>query len=264
LGPLEPAAYPIAYLLILCDELQEWNREAYGILDKKRAQAAQAKLAVTDDALDITLITREGSLPPDFSREKKKLLRRLLALDALFGTVSVHCKAPNRTPLPQTDNAPAPRPSLPELEGLARAIHELYNEKQLLRSPDKPLKYPDFDSLPDTLKYSNLRQAMDIPEKLRKMGFLMGRTEAPGMRVDTIPEEYVEYLAKEEHEAWVEERRSTGWVLGDHVDAQNKITPYLIPYERLPEEIKQLDRDPVQNIPLLLSKLGLAVYGKGE
>lgn len=264
LGPLEPTAYPIAYLLILCDELQEWNREAYGILDKKRVQAAQAKLKITEDALDITFVTREGTLPPDFSREKKKLLRRLLMLDALFETVSVHCKAQSRNPLPQADTGPLPRPSLSQLEALACAIHELYNEKQLERHPEKPLKYPDFDSLPDTLKYSNLRQAMDIPEKLRKMGLKLGPANAAGTQIDVIPADFVEYLAREEHAAWVEERRSTGWVLGERVDAQSKITPYLIPYDRLPEEIKQLDRDPVQNIPLLLSRLGLAVYGKGE
>ncbi|MPM26368.1 hypothetical protein SDC9_72869 [bioreactor metagenome] len=263
MGPLEPAAYPIAYLLILCDELQEWNREAYGILDKKRVQAAQAKLKVTEDALDITFVTREGTLPPDFSHEKKKLLQRLLVLDALFESVRVHCKALSRNPLPQAETGPIPRPSLQEIEALARAIHELYNEKQLERHPGKPLKYPDFDSLPDTLKYSNLRQAMDIPEKVREMGFAIGPADAPGTQIDTVPGEFVEYLAKEEHAAWVEERRSTGWVLGDHVDAQNKVTPYLVPYDRLPEEIKQLDRDPVSNIPLLLSKLGLAVYGKG-
>ncbi|HWQ51800.1 MAG TPA: RyR domain-containing protein [Terriglobales bacterium] len=264
LGPLDPAVHPVAYLLILCDELQEWNREAYGILDRQRVQAAGAKLTVTDHELSVTYVTRDGRLAADFSREKKKLLRRLLALEALFGTVSIQCKAQNKAPLPKADAAPAPRPSLTELEGLARAIHALYNERQLERHPEKPLKYPDFDSLPDTLKYSNLRQAMDIPEKLREMGFVMGAAGEKREPVGVIPPEFVEYLAQREHAAWVEERRSTGWVLGDRVDAQNKITPYLIPYDKLPEEIRQLDRDPVQNIPLLLSKLGMAVYRRGE
>ena len=34
---LEPSKSPIAYLLILCDELQEWNRRPIGIKDKKRS-----------------------------------------------------------------------------------------------------------------------------------------------------------------------------------------------------------------------------------
>ena len=94
LGPLQPAAHPIAYLLILCDELQEWNREAYGIMDKQRIMAAKAKLSITDDALNVTFVTIDGALEADFSREKKKMLLRLLVLGDLFGTVSIPLQSP--------------------------------------------------------------------------------------------------------------------------------------------------------------------------
>lgn len=260
LGTLAPTTHPIAYLLILCDELQEWNREAYGIKDKLRTLAAEARLEITDDKLNVTFITHNGSLPADFSLEKKKLLNKLLDMSAIFETVSVRCKALKKQVLPNTRNEIAPRPALHDLEKLARAIHELYNEKQLERNPGKPLKYPDFDKLSESLKYSNLRQAMDIPEKLKQMGFVMRHTDSAKEAIDRIPTEYVEYLAEREHEAWVEERKSTGWVSGDHVDAEKKLTPYLVAYDRLPDEIKQLDRDPVENIPLLLSRIGMAVY----
>jgi hypothetical protein len=264
LGALVPATHPIAFLLILCDELQEWNREAYGIKDKLRTLAAEAKLEITDETLNVTFITHNGSLPGDFSREKKKLLYKLLALDELFDTVSLHCKARKKSMLPRMGDEMIPRPNLNDIEKLARAIHELYNEKQLERYPDKPLKYPDFDKLTDSLKYSNLRQAMDIPEKLRQMGFVMRPAGCAGESVISIPPEYIEYLAEQEHDAWVAERKSTGWVSGDRVDADKKITPYLVAYDKLPEEIKQLDRDPVQNIPLLLARIGMAVYKRGE
>ncbi len=48
-GPLSPQEHPIAYLLILCDELQEWNRTPYGILDKKRNLAEEASVLITDN-----------------------------------------------------------------------------------------------------------------------------------------------------------------------------------------------------------------------
>ncbi|MFB0919684.1 MAG: RyR domain-containing protein, partial [Oscillospiraceae bacterium] len=260
LGALAPEAHPIAYLLILCDELQEWNREAYGIKDRKRTLAAEARLEITDEKLNITLITHNGSLPEDFSREKKKLLLGLLEINELFDTFAVHCKALKKQVLPQRKEELIPRPALSDLEKLARAIHELYNEKQLERYPERPLKYPSFDRLTDSLKYSNLRQAMNIPEKLRQMGYVMGPADGIGEKIERIPHEYVEYLAEKEHEAWIAERRATGWVSGDHVDAEKKITPYLVPYSKLSEEIKQLDRDPVENIPKLLSRIGMAVY----
>ena len=49
---------------------------------------------------------------------------------------------------------------------LAIAIHARYNEKQLADHPERPLLYPDFSTLPDDLKYSNLRQAQNMVERL--------------------------------------------------------------------------------------------------
>jgi hypothetical protein len=262
LGALAPKTHPIAYLLILCDELQEWNRPAYGIKDRLRTLAAEAGIEVTDEALDVTYITHNGSLPVDFSREKKKLLFKLLDLDALFGRVAFRCKTLKKPVLPTTGDEIMPRPELKELERLARAIHEMYNEKQLERYPDKPLKYPDFNDLTDSLKYSNLRQAMDIPEKLRRIGFVMRPEGSEGEPVTSIPEEYIEYLAEQEHDAWIAERKASGWSQGKITDAEKKITPYLVPYAKLPEEIKQLDRDTIKNIPALLGRIGMAVYKK--
>lgn len=259
LSTLAPSNHPIAFLLILCDELQEWNRKAYGIKDKLRTLAAEACLEVTDEKLALTLITHNGSLSADFSREKKKLLFKLLNLGTLFDSVAIHCKSLKKSVLPEPGDEIVPRPELKDIEKLARAIHELYNEKQLERYPDKPLKYPDFEKLTDSLKYSNLRQAMGIPEKLRQMAFVMGSVGSSNP-VRSIPEEYVEYLAEQEHEAWIAERIASGWVAGDRVDAEKKTTPYLVPFDKLPEDIKQLDRDPVQNILQLLERIGMAVY----
>jgi hypothetical protein len=36
------------------------------------------------------------------------------------------------------------------------------------------------------------------------------------------------------------ERIASAWVAGDHADTEKKTTPYLVPYEKLPEDIKQL------------------------
>lgn len=257
LGSLKMETHPIAFLLILCDELQEWNREAYGIKDKLRTLPAEARFNISDDMLDMMFITYGGSLPRNFSREKKTLLYRLLEVDSIFSNVSIRCKAFKSFKLPALNTDLIARPELADLEKLARAIHELYNEKMLKRYPDKPLKYPNFDGLTDSLKYSNLRQAMDIPEKLRKMNMAMCSVNDEGTAVTEIPHEYVEILAEQEHEAWVTERIASGWTSGTNTDEKLKLTPYLIPYNKLPDEIKQLDRDPIENIPILLVRIGM-------
>jgi hypothetical protein len=53
---------------------------------------------------------------------------------------------------------------------------------------------------------------------------------------------------------------ANGWTLGEIKDIENKISPSLIPYDELSEEVKNLDRDSIRNIPRLLEKIGMGVY----
>jgi hypothetical protein len=264
-GALSPRAYPVAYLLMLCDELQEWNREAYGIADKKRTFAAEASLVITGDRLDITYIAKKGTMPDGFSAEKEALFRKLLDMDALFkGGVTVGCEALDRLAILsrdiRKDAGIVPRPLLDNLEKLAIAIHELFNQKQLERHPGTPLAYPRFSDLPDSLKYSNLRQARGIADKLRLMGWEMRPKGSPGETISVIPEDVVEALSEFEHKEWVRERVGSGWVYGEIKDIDKKISPYIVSYDALTEEIKDLDRDTIRNIPVLLDMIGMGIY----
>ena len=266
-GPLSPREHPIAYLLILCDELQEWNRTAYGILDKKRNLAEEASVLITKNRLEMTYIDKDTALPDQFSADKEATLSKLLDMDALFSDgFSIHCETTSTlAPIPgviRQDNAIAPRQLLGNLEKLAIAIHDLYNQRQLERNPDQPLAYPDFSDLPDTLKYSNLRQARGIAKKLELMGWDILPEGSEGEVIPKIPDDIVETLAVFEHDEWMEERLGYGWVFGEIKDTEKKISPYLVPYDELNEEVKNLDRDTIRNIPALLGKIGLAAYVK--
>jgi len=264
-GPLSPREHPIAYLLILCDELQEWNRTAYGILDKRRNLAEDASLSITENRLEMTYIDQDGALPEEFSTEKESTLANLLDMDALFTDgFSIKCETMNTlASIPQLideDAAIAPRQLLGNLEKLAVAIHDLYNQQQLERYPDKTLAYPEFSDLSNALKYSNLRQARGITKKMGLMGWEIRPEESAGEVVSEISTDVVEALAIFEHEEWVRERLGYGWTYGEVKDVEKKISPYLVPYHELSEEIKDLDRDTIRNIPILLGMIGMAVY----
>ena len=268
-GPLSPQEHPIAYLLILCDELQEWNRTAYGIVDQHRDQAEEAILMVNDNRLELTYIDLDGVLPEEFGPDKEAVLKKLLDMEALFRKgFSIQCEtrkdAPTAYHLIQGQAGITPRLSLEHLEKLAAAIHDLYNQKQLEREPDQPLTYPAFADLPDTLKYSNLRQARSIAKKLDLMGWEIRPTGSEGEVITEIPDQVVETLAVIEHEDWMRERLGYGWRYGEVKDEENRISPYLVPYEQLSEEIKELDRDAVRNIPALLESIDMAIYVKEE
>ncbi len=268
-GCLSPYDHPIAYLLILCDELQEWNREAYGIVDKTGVHAGDASLMITDKHLDVTYITNKGIFPEQFSTEKEDLITKILDIGTVFnagftvGCESVEALSELARDL-KRDELILPRPLLENLEKLAIAIHEKFNQVQIERHPGEPLEYPNFSDLPDTLQYSNLRQARCITKMLELAGWEMRPLDSGGAVVEEIPVDMIEKLALDEHNNWVRERLSSGWLYTEVKNVDKKTSPYLVPYEKLPEEIKDLDRDIIRNIPSLLSLIGMAVYIKKE
>ena len=67
-------------------------------------------------------------------------------------------------------------------------------------------------------------------------------------------------LAEMEHGRWNVERLMQGWRFGEKKDSVKKISPYLVPWEELSEEIKGYDIDGVKNLPKVLKEAGLEVY----
>jgi len=75
----------------------------------------------------------------------------------------------------------------------------------------------------------------------------------------TLPvelEQLVEKMSKNVHEVWSETRINQGWVYGEQRDDEKKTHPCLIPYEELPEEEKEYDRNTSIGTLKLIMKLG--------
>ena len=130
-----------------------------------------------------------------------------------------------------------------------------YNEKRLIEHPDEALQYPNYSDLPDDIKYSNMRQAGGIYEKLAMISCRLENKTGNGYR---FTDAEIEMLAEKEHDDWMKERIASGWTLGEK-DVDKKQTPYLVPYGQLPEEIKDYDRDVIRNIPEYVDMLGLEI-----
>ena len=67
-------------------------------------------------------------------------------------------------------------------------------------------------------------------------------------------------MARLEHERWVVERRLAGWLSGPQRDPDHKITPYLVPYDELTDDVKEWDREAVRAIPDVLALAKFEVY----
>ena len=59
-----------------------------------------------------------------------------------------------------------------------------------------------------------------------------------------------------EHARWCADRHLGNWRYGETPDKARKISPYLVPYDKLTEEIKQYDREAVLQIPELVKLAG--------
>jgi hypothetical protein len=158
-------------------------------------------------------------------------------------------------------------------EMIAQQIHERFRMDQsaqsarsakdgepLHRPADDPSMRP-WEDLPEEMREATRRQADDIPAKLRRIG--CGFVPVPPGRADggieLIPDE-VEQMAEMEHARWCAETRLASWTVGKQKDREARITPYLVEWSELPENVREWDRQAVRNIPRLLAEVGFEVY----
>jgi len=72
-------------------------------------------------------------------------------------------------------------------------------------------------------------------------------------------EQLVEKMSKNVHEVWSETRINQGWTYGEQRNDELKTHPCLIPYEELPEEEKEYDRNTSIGTLKLIMKLGFKI-----
>jgi hypothetical protein len=66
------------------------------------------------------------------------------------------------------------------------------------------------------------------------------------MLADGSFDETLENIAKAVHNSWMNRRKADGWKYGPTRDDQKKEHPGIVPYEKLPEEEKEVDRQTVK------------------
>ncbi|WP_406534768.1 RyR domain-containing protein [Methanobrevibacter sp.] len=274
LGGMHPGDSPLAYLLILCDELQEWNRQPYGIQDRKRNRVNELLLEINDNKLNVEY--KSGPMGLGFSEDKEELLKNLLKIRSIFKsdlTVTTEVQQDAVMKKIVQSEIRAPDVLLRNIEKLAIRIHNQYNntlesqyqEKLKNNIPiDKEFqdKYDNrcsFEELTPHLKIANIRQARSIPRKLSIIGCdIVDKNEEGEAITEFSPEEVLD-LAKLEHKEWCEEKIRTGWTYGEKKDVKNLITPYLIPWDELDDDIKQLDIDPIKHMPELMDSIDMKI-----
>jgi len=148
------------------------------------------------------------------------------------------------------------------LEGkIAQAIHENFLKyitgKQIKRPNAKP-----WEDLSIEFKLSNLNQARSYPEKLALINCEMTLKDKSRKAVTSFNDDEILIMAKQEHQRYIDEKTEDGWVYALIRDDNKKHNPYLVEWDKLSEEVKNWDKDPVRNIIEILDSMGYGVYRK--
>jgi ppGpp synthetase/RelA/SpoT-type nucleotidyltranferase len=146
---------------------------------------------------------------------------------------------------------------------LAMHIHREYQEAQFTSLKSQLPSIQEWASLREDFRESNRQQADYLVEKLKEIGCTVRSAGGRQVTPMRFTDDEVQRLAEMEHGRWNAERLAGGWRYGKEKDVNRKISPYLVPWSTLPEEIKEWDRQAVRNIPEFLARVGLEIVRSG-
>ncbi|MFX1512548.1 MAG: NAD-binding protein [Promethearchaeota archaeon] len=115
--------------------------------------------------------------------------------------------------------------------------------------------------LPEDKKESTRHQADHMEIKLRNIDCVVERVENRSVRIYHLSPREIEELAQLEHSRWMNELYLDGWTYETgESNKKLKTSPYLIPWDELPEDRKEMNRKIVRNIPRLLANYDIEIH----
>ena len=285
LGQLNPKKNPLAFLLILCDELQEWNRRPIGVKDMKKNHVNEISIDITNKKLNVEYILKNSALGLGFTEDKEDLINKLLDVKAIFSNgLNVDITTDLDSDIQIDDitvsETETPNILLRNIEEMARASHKRYNEIEVAKGNPSET----YDEMDASKKLSSVRQAKSYPYKLNLIGCEIVLEGDPRPK-HTLAEDEIEFLARIEHDDWCREKRNTGWispkealdndlitkeiyeelmkaneegftsnVKNKYIDEEKGIRVHanLVKYEELNKDSQEKDKRPIREIPIIL------------
>lgn len=263
--------HPLAYLLILCDELQNWDRYAYGRASKSNPIGWDALFAISDNYILVEYLFESYSVE---EYKSGKIIKRpnsayeKIQSGAFVQSIFKYIDTDLKIEVAASEKAKKKRTKLYASEDnfinlcdFAKAIHASY-DKYCLENKIENIN-SDFASLPLEFKLANIEQAKSYSYKLELINcFYSSKSlDYPEVTdfnaIGTADSDNVAFLSREEHARWVKEKLAMGWSYGiDYKDVEErnkkKIHKDIVPYEMLTQEEQSKDELMIRNIiPLL-------------
>jgi len=281
--PISMLKHPLAYLLILCDELQSWNRKGFGKDSKLDILPENIDIEIQDnnyfmtykfesifeemkDSIKMISELKETSCGTKFDA----IIRGLIKDGAILKSTYVFEEKKSRKTLISDSR-------FFNLLEIAKSIHMSYIEDSKNYSEDSI--NDEFAKLSLDYKLSNIHQAKSYACKLEKIGCFYSDESINNKvitsfdSIDYLGGNCADFLARDEHVRWVKDRLSSGWHYGtsylsivdkeERLKVRNALKEHkdIIPYDILSIEEKKKDIHVINNMIDLLRKNGdIKVY----
>ncbi len=148
-----------------------------------------------------------------------------------------------------------------DIDKIAKEIHDNYLRTEQSKGKKVETSLTSWEFLNEQFRRNNIDQALFFKLSLNYLGYDIKQITDDSKFIELKSEE-IEKLAEMEHGRWNINRLKNGWKYSGKKDFDRKVTPYLVPWSELTDDIKQYDRDAVMNMIKLVSESGFDIYNK--
>jgi len=141
-------------------------------------------------------------------------------------------------------------------ERLGRKVHEKYVEGNTGTSDPSMLPWHKLDR---GLCESNCQQIEFAAQILARAGFAVEPAGGGKIVKPSFTDTEVKVMAQMEHGRWNAERLMAGWKYGRPKDVTRKVNPNLVPWAKVPENIREFDYAAVQDWPAIFETARLRI-----
>ena len=279
-APLRMEQFPLAYMLMLCDELQCWDRTSYGQNSRQELHAMWCDFSFTDN--DIQANYRYDN---QFDNEKKKSggsYKKMQGSPSKFiqdiekivcinqeGTLSLKIETSFIKNNRQTKTYLS-HSSFLHLYNFAVALNARY-QCGSVESIDPSKLEESFNQLSLEYKLSNILQAKAFARYLEAIGCFYTDRPVEYEMLDEFTPSNMDVIGPLEHERWRQEKLSMGWQLDDaylNMENNKEVRELTRTHSLMVEEYGELDAteqakdtEPMNYMLRLLEEFdGLRIY----
>ncbi|MBR3020376.1 MAG: hypothetical protein IKH57_25485 [Clostridia bacterium] len=239
--PLKAAYHPLAYLLMLCDELQCWDRTAYGRYSRTELHPMAAEFDFTggniksvyyydqEEKQKISVFKeayaawekggREGNPPrlkaySDMAEKEQRFKRDIEKIVDLSGiNFTVDCAL--RKVDYSSKHTYLSASNFLHIYFFAVALNGRYQYQGKEDSVSTEMLEKEFDCMSLEYKLSNINQVKSFARYLDVVGCFYTDRPVDYEVLDRFSAMQIEVFAPLEHERWIMEHKAMGWTYGD-------------------------------------------------